>query len=170
MAHRRQQTQRGQLLTGQFICRMCNYRTVDVDEFRSHRANHMPQASSTFHERYAMRNQQQNQRNVFFNPFYNQLPPSYPYFTLTTTSASSRSGYLRQQQNLRHSMSRGRTQLLAQDVPHHARTARTRREEWTDLFTRPLIDQLDRPLPIIIDLVEDEDDFGPGNVDLTLHL
>lgn len=145
----------------QFTCTQCRFTTVDVEG--NHVNNHMVGASS-YHSPNSMPSiQQLRERNLFYNPFSQLLFPAQP---TTGTSGSNR---LQKKRSPKGSNARGRAPIQSQTVQSAEEIAGPRPEEAAEASTMPLIDQLDRPIPIIISLDDDPND-DDNQVDLTLRL
>ncbi|GMH18870.1 hypothetical protein Nepgr_020711 [Nepenthes gracilis] len=171
MARRRRQSRQGRLLVAELICRICHYITFDVDDFGNHYNNHMLEASVTFYGRRILLSQQQRRRNLYCNPFQHSLPSSLPCSALTTSSASSGRSCPRQQENTGGSVTRDHSTNAQVVFPDDvSQVAWTGTEEQSNESTRLLINQLERPIPEIIDLEEDEDDARSSSMDMALHL
>ncbi|GAB4843109.1 hypothetical protein Ancab_013085 [Ancistrocladus abbreviatus] len=145
----RQQSPLGLQPTTDFICRICYYIASDVKDFRKHYNNHMPEAS-----------------------IHRSIPSSPPPSAQTTSLLSSATTNLQLQGNKAgpvsrdHSMS---TTLVVQDV---SQIAQRRTEEQNNASIRPSIEQLERPIPLIVNLDADDDVDAGGSptMDVSLHL
>ena len=157
-----QPTQQRQVYIAQFFCRQCRFTSVDVEGIRHHVNSHMLEAAiNNNSQRPTEHTRQLRERNLLFNPF-RQLLPSPPQ---PTRGRNSRLLMQRSIQGFEAWRPPIQTQLI-QAAQH---IASQRPEATSEASLMPLIDQLDRPIPVIIDL--DKDQNGDVNhFDLSLHL
>lgn len=101
---------------------------------------------------------------LLFNPFSQFLLPQ-----AQPSIGTSGTNHLQMQRSPQGSEGWGRPPSQAQIVQAAEETAWPRSEETAEVSTLPLIDKLDRPIPVIIDL-DDEPNDDDNIVDLTLRL
>lgn len=164
MTRNGQPNQQRQVLIARFSCRQCRFTSVDVEGIRRHANSHMLEAAINIHsQRQTEQTRQLRERNLLFNPFRQLLPSP-----TQSTRRNPRRNRTQMQRSTQGSEAR-RPPIQTQLVQAAQHSASHRTQETSDAFLMPLINQLDYPIPVIIDL--DSDQIGDASqIDLTLRL
>lgn len=164
MTRNGQPTQQRQVYIAQFFCRQCHFTSVDVEGIRHHVNGHMLEAAINIHNQHPTEQTRQlRERNLLFNPFRQLLPSP-----VQAARGLPRSNRLRMRRNTQSSDAR-RPPMQTQLVQGTQDIASIQPQETSDSSLMPLIDQLDHPMPVIINLDGDQN-RDTNQFDLTLRL